>query len=570
MSKNTQHNNTNAKRTRFAIYARYSSEMQNEISIDAQVDRCRAAIAERGGVLVGKPYTDSARSGWSLDRDAFIALQNDAARGKFDAVIFWKFDRLARDHNHAVMIKMLLRTEYNLKLYCVEGFSEDDDDSPYTSMMEQMLAVIAAFYSKNLSSETKKGKRQRAINGEFNGSIAPVGYELVKEAQAKPEHPAGLYIHPRQAVIIRRAFHMYATGKYSDLQIAEWMKAQRPMQKLSAKRLNINKEAVRYMLQNKIYTGRVCYAETVYIGNLSGSKRSNRHRKEWLEGKHQGFISDELFEQCQNVRKEHARYFKTSEQMRIYLLHDRVYCARCITTRPIGNVDRNFGKMRPGWSERIQAGQYRCVARDRGYHQCEQPYVSAPSIDDQVADALRKISVPKGFQNRVETAVRGRAENSDSLQLIEEIGQAIERVDFQWEKGFISPEEYVQKRSSLQKEIEALRPVDYDSLAEAFDLIHNFDVYWTQCGTLDQTLEARQQLLAKLVDKVFVYDSNVVAIALHGDFGVVLDTGEATPVEVVNSMRGVVNEKGANQKVYTQDGVDGIRTRHLRRDRATC
>jgi site-specific DNA recombinase len=174
MSKSVQQENTKGKRTRYAIYARYSSEMQNEISIDAQVERCRSEIAERNGVVVGI-YKDSARSGWSLDRDGFIEMRNDAARDKFDAVIFWKFDRLARDHNHVVMIKMLLRIEYSLKLYCVEGFSEDDDDSPYTAMMQQVLAVISAFYSKNLSSETKKGKRQRALQGHYNGSTAPLG-----------------------------------------------------------------------------------------------------------------------------------------------------------------------------------------------------------------------------------------------------------------------------------------------------------------------------------------------------------------------------------------------------------
>lgn len=35
--------------------------------------------------------------------------------------------------------------------------------------------------------------------------------------------------------------------------------------------------------------------------------------------------------------------------------------------------------------------------------------------------------------------------------------------------------------------------------------------------------EARKQLLAKIVDRVFVYDQQVIAVALHGDFGVILD-----------------------------------------------
>ena len=133
---------------RVAIYARYSSDMQNEISIDDQVARCREEIARRGWRVAGT-YTDNAQSGWSLDRDGFNQLRADAERGRFDAVYFWKFDRLARNHDHAVMIKMLLRHEYNLKLFCVEGFSEDDDDSPYTAMMEQMLAVARALVPDN-------------------------------------------------------------------------------------------------------------------------------------------------------------------------------------------------------------------------------------------------------------------------------------------------------------------------------------------------------------------------------------------------------------------------------------
>ena len=137
----------NQKRQRFAVYARYSSEMQNEISIEAQLDRCQKAVAQRGGVIVAT-YSDMERTGWSLERDGFNDMRRAAERGKFDAVMFWKFDRLARDHNHTVMIKMLLRHEYGLKLFCVEGSSEDDDNSPYAAMQEQMLAVFAAFYSK--------------------------------------------------------------------------------------------------------------------------------------------------------------------------------------------------------------------------------------------------------------------------------------------------------------------------------------------------------------------------------------------------------------------------------------
>ena len=59
------------KRERFAIYTRYSSEMQNDLSLEAQEERCRRAIAERSGVVVDV-FSDGAKSGWSLEREGFI------------------------------------------------------------------------------------------------------------------------------------------------------------------------------------------------------------------------------------------------------------------------------------------------------------------------------------------------------------------------------------------------------------------------------------------------------------------------------------------------------------------
>ena len=113
---------------RFAIYCRYSDEAQNDVSLESQEAMCREEIARRNGVVV-KVYNDAARFGWSLDREGFEQMRLDAERRAFDAIMMWKFDRLARDHTQVTAIKALIRHEYDVRLYCVEGFSEDDDSS---------------------------------------------------------------------------------------------------------------------------------------------------------------------------------------------------------------------------------------------------------------------------------------------------------------------------------------------------------------------------------------------------------------------------------------------------------
>ncbi len=558
------------KRERFAIYARYSSEMQNDLSIEAQLERCRKAIAARGGVIVAE-YQDPAYSGWSLERPGFQELRTAAARGRFDAVMFWKFDRLARNHDHAVMIKMLLRKEYDLKLYCVEGYSEDDDNSAYGAMMEQMLAVFSAFYSKNLSSETKRGKQQRAVNGEFNGSIPPIGYDLVILKEATADRPAGLYVNPRQAALVRRAFKLYALGRHSDRDIADWFNERPTIQKLRQGRQPINKETVRDMLQNRVYTGRVRYTDTVYKGSLGERRTSKRGRAEWFEGKHNAIIPDDLFERCLEVRSEAVKVRHAVGKVNTYALGDRVYCARCAERKPADLVDDSYGRMRPGHQVRGNYFFYRCMAHERGYHDCGQPFVHANHLDEQVVAELSRLQLPEDMRERIEQAVANRIENADNLRRMAELEDVVKRIDFSWEKGFIGQDDYLQKRTDLQREMEALRPVDYDTLQEAADILRNFRAYWDACADTDNPAEARKELISKVVQRVYVDNRTLVALVLHGDYSVLLGENETAHANIASAVQMVLAERRSEAtSTCNRNGDDGVRTRDLCLDRAIC
>ena len=563
---------------RVAIYARYSSEAQNEISIEDQVARCREEIARRGWRVAGV-YTDSAKSGWSLDRDGFQEMRAAAEKGKFDAVMFWKFDRLARDHNHTVMIKALLRHQCGLKLYCVEGVSEDDDDSPYNALVEQMIAVFAAFYSRNLSSDTKRAKRARAMRGEFNGSTAPLGYVLVKKREATAERPAGLHVDPQTAPIVVKAFERYASGHYSDTDIADWLNARPAVRQARSGRKPLGKDTVRDMLQNRVYTGMVPYAETIYDGSALGQKKKGRRgRVTWFEGKHEGIAADRVFEDGLAVREGLRRTYTKPTHMRTYVLPDRVYCAHCIAEDHENLADPHYGKMRLAWYERIQAAQYRCVARDRGYRKCAQGYVREEALLQQIVRSLSGMRLPPEVMGRIDRAVKSRASNEEALAQVRELEEELERVQYSWEQGLMRPEAYVEKMHRLEREIASMRPLDYDKLEEAYDLITHFETYWQKCEAVDEPEEARQQLMAKVIDRVFVYDERVIAIALPPDFGIVLDMPQAAPTQVLTAVSAASRQPAPSENesasvasdTRTQDGSDGIRTRDLRLDRPAC
>jgi len=81
-----------------ASYARYSSDLQDESSIDQQQRRCLDAAAKNGHrILQEFEFADKAVSGTKLDRDGLSAMLDAARNGRFATLYFDCLSRLARE-----------------------------------------------------------------------------------------------------------------------------------------------------------------------------------------------------------------------------------------------------------------------------------------------------------------------------------------------------------------------------------------------------------------------------------------------------------------------------------------
>jgi site-specific DNA recombinase len=79
------------KEKRAAMYVRVSTAEQDT---DMQETDLRQYVESRGWEYV--VYRDKAQSGAENDRPALNAMLNDMRRRKFDVIVIWKLDRLAR------------------------------------------------------------------------------------------------------------------------------------------------------------------------------------------------------------------------------------------------------------------------------------------------------------------------------------------------------------------------------------------------------------------------------------------------------------------------------------------
>jgi hypothetical protein len=68
--------------------------------------------------------------------------------------------------------------------------------------------------------------------------------------------------------------------------------------------------------------------------------------------------------------------------------------------------------------------------------------------------------------------------------------------------------------------------------------------------------------MAKVVDRVFVYDDRMIAISLPPDFGIVLDMPEAAPNQVLEAVSERITKSAStiSSGTRTQDGSDGLGT----------
>src|SRR6218665_2352788 len=86
------------------FYARYSTDRQNEVSIETQIDLGKTFVADRGWKLI-ETYTDSAISGTSFtSRPGIQQLLTHVKRERIDVVLCVTVDRLSRDVEHSSKI----------------------------------------------------------------------------------------------------------------------------------------------------------------------------------------------------------------------------------------------------------------------------------------------------------------------------------------------------------------------------------------------------------------------------------------------------------------------------------
>ena len=142
---------------RVVIYARVSSADQ---SVATQLCDLRPMAAARGYQIVGE-YTDTI-SGTKAKRPGLDQLMADARRGRFDILMVWSFDRVARSVKHFLEVLDELN---HLNIGLVSFRENIDTSGPLGRAMIVIVAAISELERSLIVERVRAGMRRAKLEG---------------------------------------------------------------------------------------------------------------------------------------------------------------------------------------------------------------------------------------------------------------------------------------------------------------------------------------------------------------------------------------------------------------------
>jgi site-specific DNA recombinase len=322
-------------------------------SIEGQRERCRQKAESLGAVVAQEfiaPAESASRGFYKALTELIDALK---VRRDIDYVIVYKLERFARDELTDFAAYAEIRNA-GAELVSV---TEPIDSTPQGMMMHGFLAVINAYYSRDLAVKITDGRVTKAKLGGTPGR-APLGY-LNKRTWDGANDIRYVEIDEKRAPLIQWAFAAYSTGDWpiSALEKELYRRGlrSRPTRKRPAGKVSTT--TLWETLRNPYYVGVVEFKGVQY------------------EGTHPRFISQELFDKVQQVLDSQERAGDRTRKKHGHYLVGSVYCDQCgrrlMFTRCTGRNGSKFDYLV-------------CPGRHKKDKACDLPYQPVDRVEDFV------------------------------------------------------------------------------------------------------------------------------------------------------------------------------------------
>ena len=510
-----------------AAYARFSSEMQREESIDAQLRAIRK-YADDNNIEIVHEYIDRAKTGTNADRESFQAMLSDSQYGDFSLVIVHKYDRFARNRLDSAISKKVLKGNGVRVVSVLEHL----DDTPESIIIEGLLESMSEYFSANLSREVMKGMKENALSCKHTGGKPPLGYRVGEDMR--------LEIDEREAPTVKFIFDSILNGMtYSEIISELNLRGAK-----TKKGGTFGKNSIHSILTNEKYTG-------VYIYNRAASKdvrgKRNNHKSKdkdniiRIEGGVPQIISKEKFDAVQKLLKKRRSIEHTkSSAKESYLLSGKVFCGVCGNTY-CGNRQKN--------SRGYLYVSYRCNTRSRkGANACPNKEINRDKLEKYVLKLLSDVLFDeKRIPAIIEEYNKAAADNLDSgKEEREAVRKSITRIEKEIDNlvsviatsGSVALAVGLEKKErelkQLQNQLDALTRQSTELNIDTAQIIRAFN--YSKELLLSGKLPKLKQLINLYVERIDIYPDSVnVTLNVIGGIQAKVDSEELSKLESISA-----------------------------------
>ncbi len=262
---------------RAAIYARYSSDLQSDASIEDQHRLCLRLIASNGW-QEAETYADRGISGASHLRPAYQRLLQDARDNRLDVVVAEGLDRLSRDQEHIAAFFKQMRFQGIPIVTVAEG--------EISELHIGLKGTMSSLFLKDLAQKTHRGLEGRVRKGKSAGGVT-YGYDVVRDLLADGSITTGeRSLNAQQAAVVRRIFTDYSHGISPRAIAAALNKAgiSGPRGTWGSSTIYGNDKRGTGILNNELYLGRLVWNRQRFIKDPDTGKRQARMNKseDWI------------------------------------------------------------------------------------------------------------------------------------------------------------------------------------------------------------------------------------------------------------------------------------------------
>jgi site-specific DNA recombinase len=505
---------------RVAVYARVSTTRQAQAqTIEQQLDRLRAAVAERGWVLDGQHvYRDDGYSGAGLGRPGLDRLRDHAALADLDVVLVTAPDRLARNYVHQVLLIEELAGHGCQMEFLDRPMSND----PHDQLLLQIRGAVAEYERTLIAERMRRGRLAKLRAGALlPWTRPPFGYRVDPE---RPRDAAAVRVEPGEAVLVAQLFDWYLEPQATLYRLARRLTGLGVATPTGKPRWNV--ASVRWILRNPAYAGRALTNRTRVVPARQrksamqpagpGLSHAPRPPEDWIEVPVPQIVSGETFAQVQaklDVNQQSAARNTRHE----YLLRALVSCGACrlsCTARQSAAGYRYY--LCRGHTDALRAAQgQRCSSR----------YIPAGQLDELVwADLCALLTDPAQVTHALQRARSGAWLPQELQARQAAIRQALGQLDRQQQRlldaylaEVVGLPELERKRQELdrrhatllaqqcQLEAAAQQRLELTAVAGGIEAF----CQTVRAGLATATFTQRRQLAELLIDRVIVTGSDI-------------------------------------------------------------